>query len=82
MKLSFIFDRIATAESMTVTEAEVVQQLWQLAQRWRKDPVEVRHTLDAQGLWPSVLSTIRREKTRALLMGAAQIEDVNHQSHT
>lgn len=73
VKLSFILDRIAEQESLTVTQDEVVGHLWQLAQRWQKDPSEVRKFLDAQELWPSVVSTIRQEKTVALLLKAANI---------
>ena len=73
VKLSFILDRIAEQESVAVTQDEVVGHLWQLAQRWKKDPAEVRKFLDAQGLWPSVVSTIRQEKTVAWLLKAAKI---------
>lgn len=73
VKLSFILDRIAGQESLTVTQDEVVGHLWQLAQRWKKDPSEVRKFLDAQELWPSVVSTIRQEKTVTLLLAAAKI---------
>src|SRR3989338_3701819 len=73
VKLSFILDRIAEQESLTVTQDEVVGHLWQLAQRWKKDPSEVRKFLDAQELWPSVVSTIRQEKTVTLLLKAAKI---------
>lgn len=73
VKLSFLLDRIAGAESVTVTQDELVKRLWQLAQRWKKDPAEVRKSLDADGLWPSVVSTIRREKTMTLLMSWAAV---------
>ena len=73
VKLSYILDRIAEKESMTVTQDEVVNHLWQVARRWQKDPAEVRSFFDEQGLWPSVVSTIRQEKTVTLLLGAAKI---------
>ncbi len=75
VKLTFLFDRIATQESITVTQDELVARLWQLSQRWKKDPAEVRKIFDAQGLWPSVVSAIRQEKTTAFLTSAAAIED-------
>ena len=75
VKLSFILDRIAEREQVTVTQDEIVQRLWQLSQRWKKDPAEVRKILDEQRLWPSVVSTIREEKTIAFLVSAAQIEN-------
>ena len=75
VKLSFILDRIAAQESVKVTEDEVVGRLWQMSRRWQKDPAEVRSLLDRQGLWPSVISTIRREKTLDILKGAAVITD-------
>lgn len=71
VKLSFVLDRIASQESIGVTERELVERLWQLATRWKKDPMEVRKIFDAQGLWPSVLSAIRQEKTIAMLMASA-----------
>ena len=74
VKLGFILDRIATQEQVNVTQDDVVKRLWQLAQRWRKDPKEVRQIFDSQGLWPSVASAIRQEKTTALLMKAAKVE--------
>lgn len=73
VKLGFIFERIADAESVTVTQDEIVGRLWELSQRWKKDPAEVRRYFDAQGLWPSVISTIRQEKTVALILAAASI---------
>ena len=75
VKLTFILERIAASESIGVTQDELVQRLWQLARRWRKDPAEVRASLDTQGLWPSVVSAIRREKAMAFLMSSAHIED-------
>ena len=76
VKLAFILDRIAEQEHLSVTQDEVVDRLWKLAKRWGKDPVEVRRLLDAQGLWASVLSSIRQDKTMRLLMDAAHIEEV------
>ena len=73
VKLSFILDRIAEHESVTVTQDEIVNHLWQVARRWQKDPAEVKNVFDAQELWPSVISTIRQEKTVAWLLGAAKI---------
>jgi len=73
VKLAFILDRIAAQESVAVTQDELVQRLWQLAQRWKKDPAQVRQFFDAQGLWPSVVSAIRQEKTIAVLLSAAEI---------
>lgn len=75
VRLGFILDRIATQESVSVKEEEVVGRLWQVAQHWKKDPLEVRKMFDAQGLWPSVISTIRQEKTMALLMAASAIDE-------
>ena len=73
VKLSFILDRIAERESVAITQDEVVNHLWQVARRWQKDPSEVKKVFDTQGLWPSVVSTIRQEKTVTLLLGAAKI---------
>ena len=87
VKLGFILDRIAEAESVTVTQDELVARLWDLAKRWKKDPVEVRKHLDAQQLWPSVVSTMRQEKTVALVLAAAAVdgaarESAPHSSHS
>ncbi len=71
VKLTFILDRIAAQESVAVTRDELVERLWQLSQRWKKDPAEVRKIFDDQGLWSSVVSAIRREKTMALLLSTA-----------
>jgi trigger factor len=74
VKLSFILDRIAEQEQLTVTQDELVDRLFKLARRWGKEPAEVRRLLDSQGLWPSVLSSIRQEKTANFLMDVAQVE--------
>ena len=75
VKLAFILDRIADQESVTVTQDELVKRLFELARRWRKDPAEVRKTLDAQGLWNSVASALRQEKTINVLLSAAAVTD-------
>jgi FKBP-type peptidyl-prolyl cis-trans isomerase (trigger factor) len=75
VKLMFLLDRIAAAESVNVTQDELVGRLWQLSQRWKKDPAEVRKIFDAQGLWPSVVSTLRQEKTMTWLLSAAVIDN-------
>ncbi len=68
VKLGFILDRIAEAETVQVTQDEIMRRLWDVARRWKKDPAEVRKVFDEQGLWPSVVSTIRQEKTMTQLM--------------
>ncbi len=73
VKISFILDRVAEQETIQVTQDELVERLWQLAKRWKKDPADVRKTFDAQGLWPSVISAIRQEKTIAVLIAAAVV---------
>ncbi len=80
VKLAFILDRIAAQESVTATQDELVKRLWQLAQRWKKDPAQVRQFFDAQGLWPSVVSAIRQEKTIAFLLSVAQLEGTGQES--
>ena len=75
VKLTFILDRVASQESVAVTQDELVGRLWQLSQRWKKDPTEVRKIFDRDGLWPSVVSTIRQEKTMTLLMTSATVEN-------
>ncbi len=75
VKLSFILDRIAEAEKIGITQDELVKRLWDLSRRWQKDPVEVRQILDKQGLWPSIASAIRQEKTVARLLSTAAITD-------
>ena len=72
VKLAFILDRIAEQERLGVTEAELMKRLWELARRWKKDPAEVRKLFDAQGLWASVVSSIRQEKTIAMLFSSAR----------
>ena len=73
VKLTFILERIAEQESLSVTQDELVKHLWRLSKRWKKDPAEVRRIFDAQGLWGSVVSAIRQEKTMAWLMASAVI---------
>lgn len=73
VKLGFVLDRIAEKESLSVTQDELVKHLWRLSQYWKKDPAEVRKLFDAQGLWGSVVSAIRQEKTIAWLMASAVV---------
>ena len=80
VKLGFILERIAAKESLAVAQHELVDRLWQLSQRWKKDPAEVRKHFDAQGLWPSVVSTIRQEKTTAWLLSVAVVRDASSSS--
>ena len=75
VKLSFLLERIAAQESITVNQDELVGRLWGLAQRWKKDPAEVRKIFDAQKLWPSAVSSIRQEKTITWLLAAAHRDD-------
>lgn len=73
VKIYFILDRIATKESISVTQDEMLAKLWELSERWRKDPAQVRKTLDEQKMWPSIVSNIRREKTVEFLLAQADI---------
>ena len=75
VKLSFILDRIAEQEKISVVQNELVDRLWTLARQWGKDPGQVRKLLDERGLWPSVLSSIRQDKTMKWLLDSAEIED-------
>ncbi len=75
VKLAFILDRIAEQESIAVAQDELVRRLWNLARRWKKDPAEVRKLFDAEGLWGSVVSSIRQEKTIAMLLSAAAVQE-------
>jgi FKBP-type peptidyl-prolyl cis-trans isomerase (trigger factor) len=73
VKLAFVLDRIAEQERIGVTEHELVERLWQIAKQWKKDPVQVRKVFDERGLWPSVASAVRQEKTMAFLRAAGTV---------
>jgi trigger factor len=75
VKLAFILERIAHAEGLSVTQDEVADRLWKLSQRLGKDPAEMRRTLDAKGLWPSILSSILQDKTMKCVMDAAKVTE-------
>ena len=75
VRLAFILDRIAEQEQLTVTQDELMKRLWNLSRRWQKDPAEVRRVFDRDGLWPSVVSAIRQEKTVAKLLAQAAIKE-------
>ena len=81
VKLTFILDRIAAKEELSITQDEVVDRLWKLAKRWGKDPAEARRLLDAKGFWPSVVSSIRQDKTISRLLSLAQIEEISPLTH-
>ena len=80
VKLAFILERIAKAERLSVTQDEVVERLWALSKRMGKDPSEARRLLDAQGLWPSILSSILQDKTMRFLFSVADIEGASRAS--
>ena len=73
VKLTFLLERIAKAEQVSVIQDEVVQRLWALSKRMGKDPAEVRRLFDAKGLWPSLVSSILQEKTMKVLRDAAEV---------
>ena len=75
VKLAFILERIAEAEHIGVTQDELLKRLWELSRRWKKDPAEVRKIFDAEGLWNSVVSSIRQEKTIAMALAAASVQE-------
>ncbi|MBI3324543.1 MAG: hypothetical protein HYZ92_04610 [Candidatus Omnitrophica bacterium] len=75
VKLAFVLDRIAEKEGISITQDELLERLWKLAKRWGKDPAEVRRLLDERGLWASVLSSIRQDKTVAWLLREAQVKE-------
>jgi FKBP-type peptidyl-prolyl cis-trans isomerase (trigger factor) len=75
VKLDFMLDRIAEQETITVSPDEVLARLWELGRRWQMDPAAVRRVLDDKGLWPAVVSAIRRDKTVAWLLAAAVVQD-------
>lgn len=74
VKLAFVLDRVAQQEKIDVAQDDLLGRLWEISQRWKKDPAEVRKMFDAKGLWPSVISTIRQEKTTAWLLKQALID--------
>lgn len=80
VKLAFVLDRIAEQEAISITQDEVLERMWQLSRRWGKDPAEVRRLLDERGLWSSVLSSIRQDKTVALLLKEAQVKESEQSS--
>lgn len=75
VKLAFILARIAEAEQLSVAQEELMDRLWKLAQRWGKEPGEVRRILDAKGLWSSVISSIRQDNTVQFLLSVSQIDE-------
>ena len=75
VKLGFILDRIAEQERIAVAQEELMKRLWDLAHRWKKDPAEVRRLFDTEELWGSVISSIRQEKTVAMLLAAAAVQE-------
>lgn len=81
VKLTFILNRIAEQESLEVTQDELVDRLWKLSKSWGKDPAEVQRWLDSKQLWPSVMSSIRQDKTVRFLLGLAAPEAAASSGH-
>ncbi len=74
VKFNFIIQQIALKEKIEVTQDELVGQVWQLSQQWRKDPAEVQKIIEKDKMWPTIYSNLRHQKTIQFLLEKAKYE--------
>lgn len=76
VKFNFIIGQVAAQEKIEVTQDELIGQLWQLSQQWKKDPAEVQKIIEKEQMWPKIYSNIRHQKTLKFLLDGATGEKV------
>lgn len=75
LKAQFIFDRIAEAEQVTVTEQELSAWLVQQAPRYGMAPQQLADMLVENGSVQMAIADIRRAKALEVVLKAAQVAD-------
>lgn len=82
MKLSFILDKIATAENIDVEEAEVNSRIAALAAHSNRRPERLRQELASQGRLLEVVTAMRQDKALAKVVELAKVVDVKPEDQT
>jgi len=72
-KLYFIYEKIAEAEKLFVTEDEVTQRIEAIALNYRRRPNEVKAELEAEGRLGALRQQMREEKVREFLVKHAVV---------
>ena len=74
IKEELILDQIATKEKIFVTEEEVEDRLFKMANEMGQQVAELRAYFEEHGYLAHIRRTMRREKVRDLLVEKAQVE--------
>lgn len=78
-KSQLLFDAVAEAEQIRVSQDELAQYLVQSAQQYGMQPQEFVEVLQANDQLPSMMSEVARSKAIAVLLGRVKIVDTNGQ---
>ncbi len=73
VKSALVLDEIAHREDITVTHAEIDQDVARFAERNGRTPASVRARLEKEGALPGVAAGLRREKTIDYVLSKAQV---------
>jgi len=77
LKSQFVLDRIADAETLTVSEADLSQWLVQQAPRYNMSPDAFAQALAESGDVPAAISDVRRGKAMAWVLEHAVVVDAS-----
>jgi trigger factor len=77
LKSQFVLDRIAEAETLTVSEADLSQWLIQQAPRYNMTPDAFAQALAQNGDVPTAISDVRRGKAIAWVLEHAKVVDAS-----
>jgi trigger factor len=78
-KSQLLFDAIAEAEKITVSQDELAQYLVQSAQQYGMQPQEFVDVLQQNNQLPSMMSEVARSKAISVLLGRVKVVDTNGQ---
>ncbi|MDQ1512859.1 MAG: trigger factor [Microbacteriaceae bacterium] len=78
-KSQLLFDAIAEAEQITVSQDELAQYLVQSAQQYGMQPQEFVEVLQQNNQLPSMMSEVARSKAISVLLGRVKVVDTNGQ---
>jgi trigger factor len=76
LKLAYIYSEIAKREGVTVAPAEVEERIKQLAERLKKDPLQVKAAMEKEGRLSALVAEMKSKKVVDFLVENAKIKSV------
>lgn len=77
LKLTFILTKVAEQQNIEVTDAEINSRVAQMAAQQRRRPERLRQELAADGTLEAIKSQMAEEKAIDILLGNAEITEVD-----